>query len=76
MIESGDEKLQPTSVCHLLTVWLLYLLAAGDALAKEVKKLAVSAPADDEVLETDAQKAARVADVEKTLAEINAEDPR
>lgn len=52
-------------------------LAPVEAATKEVKKMAVSGSGDDDVLlETPAQREARVADVKKTLEELNADDPR
>ena len=51
------------------------LVAATEAV-KEVKKLAVSSAPLEEVVETDAQRVARVAEVTKTVEEINKEDPR
>lgn len=51
------------------------LVAVTEAV-KEVKKLAVSSAPLEEVVETDAQRVARIAEVTKTVEEINKEDPR
>jgi hypothetical protein len=50
--------------------------ASVDTATKEVKKMAVAVPDDIGHMETEAEKAARIEEVKKTMEMINQEEPR